>query len=150
VAFAIARGHASGAAAVQLRRWIVLRRIALAASACVLATCSPHHFDGGCAPGESCTWIVDTADAQSTIGHVGCAPAGSEVSGGTCTRNAPGPEGWDDCERGDYCLGPATAGSGTCAVICDVTSASPNCPNGTTCTDASPAFGQPPVAGLCE
>src|SRR5690349_21667956 len=50
----------------------------------------------GCMPNEKCTWIIDQA-TPTRLGHIGCAPQGDKAVGAGCTRNAPGPMGWDDC-----------------------------------------------------
>jgi hypothetical protein len=66
----------------------------------------------GCLIGEKCTWIVDQLQPQE-VGHVGCAPDGSASSDGACIPGPPGPDGFDDCVKGNICLG------GECKVICD-------------------------------
>src|SRR5512140_1854828 len=34
----------------------------------------------GCDTGQMCTWIVDMADMTSSVGHIGCAPAGTKAT----------------------------------------------------------------------
>ncbi len=70
--------------------------------------------------------------------------------GAVCTRIAPGPNGYDDCQKGSYCVGPVTGGVGMCVAICDHAGGAPMCSSTMTCTAQSPLFGEPPVAGLCK
>src|SRR5882724_5305016 len=81
----------------------------------------------GCNTGEMCTWIVDMADMTSSVGHIGCAPAGTKATDAACTRNPPGATGYDDCSKGDYCFGPDIGGAGVCKVICDQAGGAPMC-----------------------
>jgi hypothetical protein len=100
----------------------------------------------GCFPGQKCTWIVYTASS----GYVQCAPDGTMALGERCTRNPPGPSGYDDCMNGLFCVVPTSTGvQGTCAMICDHAGGWPDCTGPALCTAQAPIFGQPPVAGLC-
>jgi hypothetical protein len=107
----------------------------------------------GCKSGEQCTWIIDMADMTSSIGHVGCAPAGDRATGAPCTRNQPGAMGYDNCVGGDYCLGPAAGGTGVCKTMCVQGGGNPACPVGFSCTAYVGVFGPPDLpaaAGVCE
>src|SRR5258706_5342207 len=107
----------------------------------------------GCTASEKCTWIIDQADVNASIGHIGCAPNGVQATGASCTRNPPGATGYDDCVRGDYCFGPGLGGAGVCRVICDNAGGSPACTAGFACTTYDGVFGpsgQPVAAGGCD
>jgi hypothetical protein len=73
-------------------------------------TCNPV-TQTGCLATEKCTWIVD--QDNPAVGHVGCVPNGTQATECACTRGAAGATGYDDCERGDICVG------GRCRDICD-------------------------------
>lgn len=105
-----------------------------------------------CTSDEKCTWIVDAGDAQNWVGHIGCAPRGAAQTGSACTRGSPGLYGYDDCVRGDYCLGPVTGGAGSCKLICDPMSGTLPCPIGFECAVYDDVFGphaMPSAAGVC-
>jgi hypothetical protein len=107
----------------------------------------------GCASGEKCTWIIDMADSTSSVGHIGCAPDGAAAVGATCTRNAPGATGYDDCAKGGYCFGPDMGGMGHCKAICDQAGGTPTCASGFACTTYDGLFGpsgMPVAAGVCD
>jgi hypothetical protein len=108
----------------------------------------------GCASGKKCTWIIDMAD-PSFAGHIGCAPDGSMQTGQGCTRNPPGPTGWDDCAKANYCVGPSAGGAGVCELICDIEGGNPVCPAKLGCVGHPEIFSLasdtgPPAAGVCE
>jgi hypothetical protein len=106
----------------------------------------------GCASGEKCTWIIDMAPPNFS-GHVGCAPDGAMQTGGSCTRNPPGPTGYDDCAKGNYCFGPDAGGAGTCKLICDNAGGAPMCPTAYGCVPYQDIFQMgtnPATAGVCE
>jgi len=107
----------------------------------------------GCDTGQMCTWIVDMADMTSSVGHIGCAPAGTKATDAACTRNAPGATGYDDCVKGDYCFGPDIGGAGVCKQICDQAGGSPNCDSAHACVTYDGLFGPSGMAvaaGVCE
>ena len=107
----------------------------------------------GCSVGEECTWIIDMADMTSSVGHIGCAPAGTIATGSPCTRNPPGATGYDDCVEGDYCFGPDAGGSGVCKQICDQAGGTPMCDSSHACVTYDGVFGPSGMAvaaGLCE
>jgi hypothetical protein len=146
-------------------RWVWL----LLGFACACGTSShrgPDNLDGGshdviedlcnpltqtgCASGEKCTWIVDAADATSSVGHIGCAPTGPRED--ACTRNPPGLTGYDDCVEGKYCAGPATGGTGVCEALCDLGGSALACGPGEQCHHENGVFGPAGMrseAGLC-
>jgi hypothetical protein len=106
----------------------------------------------GCAAAEKCTWIIDMDD-PNFAGHVGCAPDGTMQTGSTCTRNPPGPTGYDDCAKGNYCFGPNAGGMGTCKLICDEAGGAPMCPAKYGCVPYQEIFQMgtnPATAGVCE
>ena len=98
--------------------------------------CDP--VDPVCAIGLKCT-SVDTA----TVPVVACVPAGSAALGSACTFGPQGDSGYDDCVAGAYCLNM------TCAQICSLRGGGPTCASGT-CMMAGSAFGDPPLAGVCQ
>ena len=107
----------------------------------------------GCASGQMCTWIVDSADMTMSVGHIGCAPEGNKATDAACTRNAPGQMGYDDCVKGDYCFGPDTGGAGVCKVICDQAGGAPKCDQAHACVTYDGLFGPSGMtvaAGVCE
>ena len=107
----------------------------------------------GCEVGQQCTWIVDMASMTSSVGHIGCAPAGTMTTGSPCTRNPPGATGYDDCVQGDYCFGPDTGGSGVCKAICDQAGGNPMCDSAHACVTYDGLFGPSGMAvaaGVCE
>lgn len=101
----------------------------------------------GCLVGEKCSWIVDQA-APLEIGHIGCAPDGDVATDGACIHGLPGPDGFDDCVKGDVCSG------GVCKTICDRNSfpMPTGCDSQHGCHDNSPLFefGGVIVAGVCD
>lgn len=109
----------------------------------------------GCKTGQKCTWLIDEIDAATleAFGHTGCAPVGSNSTDSPCTRNPPGARGYDDCDLGDYCLGPPAGGSGTCKRICDQAGGLPSCAPDGSCVTYQGVFGpygMAVAAGLCE
>lgn len=105
----------------------------------------------GCDPGEKCTWITDFAAADTTIGHVGCAPDGTGAVGASCMMNPAGPTGYDDCAKGGYCVVKPGAASGTCRTICDAGTNAP-CSGTDACITVGGAFAnsnQAASAGVC-
>jgi hypothetical protein len=108
----------------------------------------------GCAnPGDKCTWIADQAK-PTRLGHIGCAPAGDKQEGDACTRNAPGPMGWDDCAKGLFCRGDADSaggGPGVCHTVCDPTDTT-TCPTTHACVQYQVIFqsGSNYEAGMCD
>jgi hypothetical protein len=108
----------------------------------------------GCQASEMCTWIIDMDDPNFAA-HIGCAPAGTIQTGGQCTRNPPGPTGYDNCAKGNFCFGPNAGGMGTCKLICDLQGGSPMCPTKFGCVGYQEIFSLPsdtgpPAAGVCE
>ena len=86
-----------------------------------------------------------------------CTPTGSVDVGGACHYGADGATtGYDDCRSGLVCqTSAATSGaSGTCAAICDISSATSCTPSSTwTCSAYAGYFqaaGGSPTAGMCE
>jgi hypothetical protein len=111
-----------------------------------MTTCNPL-TQGGCNPGEKCTWINDQDDPP--IGHVGCAPdpgAGGIAIGSACTDPPAGPMGYDNCAKGSVCL------SGECKQICDQAGGAPTCDQNHSCTRYADFFetGGTAVAGVCD
>jgi hypothetical protein len=111
-----------------------------------MTTCNPL-TQGGCNPGEKCTWINDQDDPP--IGHVGCAPdpgATGIAIGGACTEGPAGPMGYDTCVKGAVCL------SGECKQICDQAGGAPACDQDHSCTRYADFFevGGTAVAGVCD
>lgn len=111
----------------------------------------------GCMTGEKCTWIIDTSDANGSVGHIGCAPenggTGTPVAdGASCTRNPPGATGYDNCVKGDYCFGPSAGGTGTCKMICDPSGGAPMCSTGFACGTYEGLLesGGTAIAGVCD
>lgn len=107
----------------------------------------------GCASNEMCTWIVDSADMTTSVGHIGCAPAGTMAVDAMCTRGQPGATGYDDCAKGNYCFGPDTGGAGVCKQICDLAGGTPMCASGYACSSYDGIFGPEgmrPSAGVCD
>lgn len=106
----------------------------------------------GCAADQKCTWVRDSV-TPSPSGQLRCVPNGNAVSGGNCSYGASGPTtGYDNCEKGLICKAPETEGAaGTCAAICDATSAN-SCATNTTCVTYSDLFddGGVATAGVCE
>jgi hypothetical protein len=68
----------------------------------------------GCQANEKCTWFIDQV-TPAEVGHIGCAPlSGSEVAlGAACAEGPPGPQGFDNCSKGDICVALE------CKKICD-------------------------------
>ncbi len=111
-----------------------------------MTTCNPL-TQGGCNPGEKCTWINDQDDPP--IGHVGCAPdpgATGIAIAGACTEGPAGPMGYDTCVKGAVCL------SGECKQICDQAGGAPTCDQNHSCTRYADFFetGGTAVAGVCD
>src|SRR5258706_3359258 len=104
-------------------------------------------------PADKCTWISDQAK-PTRLGHIGCAPAGDKTVGQVCTRNTPGPMGWDDCGHKLFCRGDvdsADAGPGVCHDVCDPTDLT-TCPSTGACVQYSAIFqsGSAYEAGMCD
>jgi hypothetical protein len=100
----------------------------------------------GCSAGEKCTWITDAVTPQP-LGHIGCVPNGTVSTGGACTQGSPGPMGYDNCKKGNYCNGMK------CKLICDPQGGSPMCPTSFACSTYEGLFGpvgQPVAAGVCD
>ncbi len=117
------------------------------------AICNPL-AQTGCTGTDKCTWIIDMDDPNFSA-HIGCAPDGTNQTGQACTRNPPGPTGYDDCAKGNYCFGPNAGGAGTCKLICDIQGGSPMCPTKFGCVGYQEIFSlpsdtSPPAAGVCE
>jgi len=111
-----------------------------------MTTCNPL-TQGGCNPGEKCTWINDQDDPP--IGHVGCAPdpgATGIAIGSACTDGPAGPMGYDTCVKGAVCL------SGECKQICDQAGGNPLCDENHSCQIYADFFetGGTAVAGVCD
>ena len=111
-----------------------------------MTTCNPL-TQGGCNPGEKCTWINDQDDPP--IGHVGCAPdpgTGGIAIGSACTEGPAGPMGYDTCVKGAVCL------SGECKQICDQAGGAPTCDANHSCTIYADFFENAgtAVAGVCD
>ncbi|MBA3454857.1 MAG: hypothetical protein H0T42_17345 [Deltaproteobacteria bacterium] len=111
-----------------------------------MTTCNPL-TQGGCNPGEKCTWINDQDNPP--IGHVGCAPdpgATGIAIGSACTEGPAGPMGYDTCVKGSVCL------SGECKQICDQAGGTPTCDQNHSCTRYADFFetGGTAVAGVCD
>jgi hypothetical protein len=71
---------------------------------CHCSVCNPL-TQGGCNPGEKCTWVND--QDSPPIGHIGCAPdygAAAVAIGGACTDPPAGPMGYDTCVKGAVCV----------------------------------------------
>ena len=85
-----------------------------------LFTCSPS-----CAAGQKCAWIWDDF---GSVGHVGCAPAGTKDTNERCTfpMQTASAFGYDDCREGLFCNRGAR-----CVPLCSLTS--PSCPAKDTC-----------------
>ncbi len=121
------------------------------------ATCNPL-TQTGCDTGEQCTWVYDlvSADGTNILGHVGCAPDGDKAVGASCTRNAAGAQGWDDCAKGGFCrvrrelVGPG--GVGVCEAICDNNGGDPGCGSDAACVAYNGIFdvNDVNVAGVCD
>ena len=143
-------------------------RIPLCALLVAACTSSPHHppphgidappgFDApidacnpllqvGCAVGQKCTWVTDATTPQP-LGHIDCVPDGTVDTGGACTQGTPGPMGYDNCKKGNYCQGMK------CKLICDPQGGSPMCPTSFACSTYEGLFGpvgQPVAAGVCD
>jgi len=103
------------------------------APACDLST------QGGCAPGDKCTFVVDTADPV-VEGHVECVPAGSVADGDACTFS-DGQTGHDDCIAGDLCT------LGECQRVCDPGAAPDGCAPGQACHLYRVGYG---LVGQCD
>jgi hypothetical protein len=111
-----------------------------------MTVCNPL-TQGGCNPGEKCTWINDQDDPP--IGHVGCAPdpgAGGIAIGSACTEGPAGPMGYDTCVKGSVCL------SGECKQICDNAGGAPTCDQNHSCQIYADFFENAgtAVAGVCD
>ena len=111
-----------------------------------MTTCNPL-TQGGCNPGEKCTWINDQDNPP--IGHVGCAPdpgAAGIAIGSACTDPVAGPMGYDNCVKGAVCL------SGECKQVCDQAGGAPTCDANHSCTRYADFFevGGTAVAGVCD
>ncbi|CAN5240954.1 hypothetical protein BH11MYX1_BH11MYX1_42690 [soil metagenome] len=112
----------------------------------------------GCNTGEMCTWIYDlvSADGTNILGHVGCAPDGDKAVSASCTRNAAGAQGWDDCAKGGFCRVRrelvAPGGVGVCEAICDNNGGTPGCGSDAACVGYHGIFdpGDVNVAGVCD
>jgi len=121
------------------------------------STCNPL-TQTGCDAGNMCTWIYDlvAADGTSILGHVGCAPDGDKAVAASCTRNAAGAQGWDDCAKGGFCrvkrelVGPG--GVGVCEAICDNNGGAPTCGSAAACVAYNGIFdvSGTNVAGVCD
>jgi len=121
------------------------------------STCNPL-TQTGCDAGNMCTWIYDlvSADGTNILGHVGCAPDGDKAVAASCTRNAAGAQGWDDCAKGGFCrvkrelVGPG--GVGVCEAICDNNGGAPTCGSAAACVAYHGIFetGGTNVAGVCD
>jgi hypothetical protein len=121
------------------------------------AACNPL-TQTGCNTGEMCTWIYDlvSADGTNILGHVGCAPDGTKAVAASCTRNAAGAQGWDDCAKGGFCrvrrelVGPG--GTGVCEAICDNNGGTPGCGSDAACVAYHGIFdvSGTNVAGVCD
>ena len=121
------------------------------------ATCNPL-TQTGCDAGNMCTWIYDlvSADGTNILGHVGCAPDGDKAVAASCTRNAAGAQGWDDCAKGGFCrvkrelVGPG--GGGVCEAICDNNGGAPTCGSAAACVAYNGIFdvSGTNVAGVCD
>ncbi|MFT3698497.1 MAG: hypothetical protein QM831_35460 [Kofleriaceae bacterium] len=120
-------------------------------------TCNPL-AQTGCATGEKCTWIYDlvSSDGTNILGHTGCAPDGDKAIHDTCTRNAAGAQGWDDCVKGSFCKAKrellSPGGAGVCEAICDNNGSDPMCASGSTCVTYHNVFeaSDKNVAGVCD
>jgi hypothetical protein len=99
----------------------------------------------GCAATEKCTWIEDQT-TPTPLGHIGCVPNGAAAAAAACTTGPAGPMGYDNCVKGNYCLG------GTCKPICDDAGGAPMCGTGYACGKYSGLFGAAgmEVAGICD
>jgi hypothetical protein len=91
----------------------------------------------GCATGEKCTWLDETAD----LGRIACVPDGTAAIGEACTSGAPGPTtGFDTCAAGGYCI------ASVCSEIC--TEAPDSCAEGSSCTVYTNLFDA--MTGACS
>jgi hypothetical protein len=107
--------------------------------------CNPL-TQSGCAAGQKCTWVTD-ATMPTMLGHIDCVPDGVAATGAACTMGMPGPTGYDDCAKGNYCEGSV------CKLICDPQGGSPMCPSSFSCVTYSGVFGsadQAAAAGVCN
>lgn len=102
----------------------------------------------GCAPGEKCTWIVDS-EPPAYAGHVGCVEAGSLELNASCRFELPG-SGFDQCATGFVCS-DAFGGNGACTTICGTSDRPPYCLSGAECTfaDGILTAGGIYIAGVC-
>jgi hypothetical protein len=98
----------------------------------------------GCNAGEKCTQIKD--QDNPAISHIGCAPTGVVAVGAACTTGAAGPQGYDDCVGGSFCV------SGQCKSICDNQGGAPTCGANYACKRYQGVFesGGVQIAGVCD
>jgi hypothetical protein len=130
--------------------------------------CDPFGLDTtrSCGAGMKCTWIEDGTDANGqSIGHKGCAAAGTITEGnpchfamcadgstpddttGLCTDGHRASLGADNCQADFFCLGRK------CAPICDNVGSAKPCDSNHACDAYSGLFGapgQPDEAGICD
>jgi hypothetical protein len=110
------------------------------------AVCNPI-AQTGCAANEKCTWITDQV-TPTEVGHIGCTPDGTVATGGACVEGPPGPQGFDDCVKGDICI------AGVCKNICDPQQlgAASGCDEEHSCSRYSGLFvaGGMITAGACD
>jgi hypothetical protein len=98
----------------------------------------------GCNAGEKCAWFQDTS-TPIPLGHIGCAPDGMIAPGSACSYGPVGPSGYDNCTKGNVCIGK-------CRQICDLNDGAPSCGSGYSCVPHPYFFdvGSGATAGTCD
>jgi len=93
----------------------------------------------GCATGEKCTMVAETANPSVT--RTDCVADGDVALSGACTSQQHGTDSWDNCVAGAVCM------NGVCDEICGTT---PDTCVGGVCTTMSNMFADRTNIGACS